>query len=132
MMQVIAVYIPNPERAVVPTLIQLGLVAVLISALYAYFRPRCGRRATIMVLAVAELLAFFPPVSAILAGSHRYDGDWVAIVTSYFELFEFAVCSFICLTVAGVLLFLAAIGRQTSKNDGKPEPPLDDPKPDRP
>jgi hypothetical protein len=135
MRHLMAMYIPNPERAVVPALIQLGLIAILASSLYAYLRPRCGRKATLAVLLFAEAISFLPTVSAMLVCLGRYGStyhgfganysDSVLILTEYFELFGFGICSFIALTVSALLLFLATVGKQQSENGGKAESPPD-------
>jgi hypothetical protein len=115
-------YIPHPERAVVPAMIQLLMIGILAGALYAYGRSRCGHRAMIAALLVGELAAFLPLAFQMLVGLGDYGNtcrrfgsdypDWFLVLVSHFELFDFAISSFICLLVSTLIAICLKSGRR--------------------
>ena len=133
MWSLLAMYIPHPERAVGAAFIQLVLIAVLAGALYAYLRPRCGRKATIRALLIGELISFLPPGFVMLVGLGPYGdtcrgfganySDGVLILTEHFELYNFAIYSFICLLVSALLVFCAKAGEGQHEHGGNAESP---------
>jgi hypothetical protein len=109
-MNLLAMYIPHLERAFESALVQFAIIAVLASALYAYGRSRCGQRTILNALIIGELVSLLPLLIEVLVGQGDYGNtcrgfgenypDWVLAAASYFELFTFAISSFICLIVA--------------------------------
>jgi hypothetical protein len=107
-------YIPNPEHAVGPACIQLLLIAILAAALYAYLKPKRGRKATLIALTVGEAISLLPPLFDIPTGLgemgdfYRSMGvnyaDWAMILADHFLLYRFAIYSFIGLLIAGLLV----------------------------
>lgn len=133
----LALYIPNPERAVGPAIIQLVLISILAAALYAYLRPRCGRKATIKALLIGELVSFLPPafVTLVVMLLHKghYGDTWrgfganhsdpVLILTEHFELYRFAIWSFLCLLGSALILSMIKTGDFQHEFGDKPESP---------
>jgi hypothetical protein len=128
-----AFYIPHPERAVGPALIQFVLITILAGALYAYLHPRRGRRATIAALVIGEVISLLPLGMAMLVGLGTCGDIWrdfganytdaVLILIQYFEQYGFALWSFICLLVSAMILFLIGTGERQHEHGGKDESP---------
>lgn len=133
MWHLLAMYIPHPERAVVPAFIQLVLIAVLAGALYAYLCPRCGRRATLVALSIGELISFLPMSIATVVGLGQYGDtcrgfgadycDSVLVLTQHFELYSFAIWSFISLLLSALILFAVKTKARHGDPNGRAESP---------
>ena len=133
MVTLLAMHIADPARAVEPAIVQSLLIASLTIALYFYLQPRCGRKATIAALLIGELISFVPPVLAMFAGLGQYGdicrgfganySDWVLILADHFQLFGFAIYSFICLSMSALILRVLKAGNCQGEHDGKAGPP---------
>ena len=129
----ISMYIPHWERAIGPLLLQLLLISILWSAMFAYSR-RWGARVSAIVLT----LGILTPTVAILgiqvchglgeygdtcrAWSCHNHSDAFLIIVQFFELWEFAICASIGLIVALFVIPVAATWHERDEaDDGKPE-----------
>jgi hypothetical protein len=122
-----SMYIPNPEHAVGPACIQFLLIAILAGALYAYLKPKRGRKATLIALIVGEAISLLPPLFAIPTGLgksgdfYRSMGvnyaDWAMILADHFLMYRFAIYSFICLLIAGFLVYVLKTDKVTGNTD---------------
>jgi hypothetical protein len=133
MPSVVAMYVPFLERAVGPAILQLLLMAMLGSALYAYLSPRCGHKATMGTLIIGEILSFLPPVFRMLAGLGDYGdecrrigaehSDPLLILIAHFELYGFALWSSFFLLVSALILNSATTAKPPHEHGGCPKSP---------
>lgn len=92
-------------------MVQFVLIGILAAALHEYFSPRRGHRATVNTLLMAELISFLPVglctlVELVMPSEGRKDyPGWLCVLFAYFELYGFAVVSFVALVVGGLTLY---------------------------
>ena len=104
-------YIPQWNQAIGPAIVQVVLIGVLWFAMFSYARPRYGARRSAIVLAlgIAIPVAFVLGLR-IMRGLGEYGdecrralevdySDAFLAVVEFFELYTFAVVSFVGLTV---------------------------------
>ena len=117
----IAVYIPHWERAIGPALIQLVLIGVLAAALFRYLQQYYGRGPTLVVLLLSEVAAVGGALAMeISQGLGEYGGacrlmlgadysDGFLSIVMFFELYRFAIVSFVALIVGAVVLVIGGV-----------------------
>ena len=115
----IAMYIPHWERAIDDLLIQVALIGVLAVALYGYLRRYYGKLPTLVALVLFEVAAVALTLAPDIARGlgeygdacrgmlHADYTDGFLITVQYFELYTFAVVSFVALLLAALTLAIS-------------------------